>query len=309
MIKIGVTGAGNTSKAHIRQLLESGLFEVAGFSGADVVGARNIIREFNIPYYPSLKELLKKCDAVDFAAAGTDTFENICMAIKHSKHVFIAYPYHLSNNELKLLNGLLKEADVTAQTGYTERFNPAFLAALPHVGNPTFIDTARLIQYAPQNNQIAVVEDLMIKDIDMVLALIRSNVKKISANAVSIMHQNPDMVSARIEFDNGSIANLTAGRVSEMNIRKARVYQNHSYVFIDFYEKTVKCSSKSSEHLDFEDIQVLQSNDHLQQFNSFAHSIRSGVESLANLDTAGQAAEIASRISEKIKLRTNIFSA
>ena len=307
-IKIGITGSGNTTKTHIRQLFETGLFEVVGFTGADVINARNIIKEFNIPYYTSLNELLSKCDAIDFAGINEEYFENICTSIKLSKHVFISYPYYLKVHELKAINILLKEAHVTVQTGYTERFNPAFISALPFVDNPTFIDTARLVQYSTQNDNISVIYDLMIKDIDIVLSLIKSNVKKISANAVSIVHENPDMVSARIEFDNGSMANLTAGRVSEMNIRKARVYQNQSYVFIDFYEKWVKCSAKNVEHLDFEDIKVTKLNDVLLQFNSFATSIATKSEPLVNVDSSYHSVDIANQISEKIKLRTNIFS-
>lgn len=274
-----------------------------------MLAARNLIKEFDIPFYASYDELLKKSDAIDFTVHNDQYFEQVSKAIRLSKHVFLANPYRLRSNELKALDNLLKEADIVAHTGYTERFNPASLTASSYIHNPTFIDTARLVQYSPQNRELSVINDLMIKDIDLVLSYIKSNVKKISANAVSIVNENPDMVSARIEFDNGSIANLTAGRVSEMNIRKARVYQNHSYVFIDFYEKWVKLSAKGNEQIDFEDVIVNPSNEIANHFNAFASGIQHRTESPVSIENAYHASSIASRISEKIKLQTNIFSA
>jgi predicted dehydrogenase len=256
MIKIGISGAYNKTKAHLRSLKENPLFEISGFTGGDMAAARSMIKEFNIPYYSTFDELLKNSDAIDFTVPHTFYFDQVSKAVRHSKHVFLSNPYTLQPGEFKAINNLLKEANVVAQIGYTERFNPAYLSACKYISNPTFIDTARLVQYSSQNSQLSVINDLMIKDIDIVLSFIKSNVKKVSANAVSIVNENPDMVSARIEFDNGSIANLTAGRVSEMNIRKARVYQNNSYVFIDFYEKWVKLSAKGDKQLDFEDVKA-----------------------------------------------------
>ena len=273
-----------------------------------MAAARSIIREFNIPFYSSYDELLKVSDAIDFTFSDSGYFDQVSKAIRLSKHVFLANPYCLNGNELKALTNLLKEAEVVAQVGYTERFNPAYISAGNYINNPTFIDTARLVQYSPQNKQLSVINDLMIKDIDMVLDLIKSNVKKISANAVSIVNDNPDMVSARIEFDNGSIANLTAGRVSEMNIRKARVYQNQSYVFIDFYEKWVKLSAKSQKQLDFEDVNVDLSSESSSFFDNFSSSIQNNSENRSDIENAYNAALVADRIKEKIKLQTNIFS-
>ncbi len=308
MIKIGISGSSNASKTHIRQLQESGLFQICGFYSTDIVSARSLIKELNIPYFSDFSALIKVCDAISFTTVTTQFFNHIAQAVKSFKHIYINFPYHLNTNELKNINNLVKEAEVVAQTGFSDRFNPAFLTARPLIQSPNYIDAARLIQYSPQNNRISVIRDLLIKDIEIVLHLIQSNVKKLSANAVSIMHENPDMVSTRIEFDNGSIANLTAGRVSEMNIRKVRVYQNQSYIFIDLYEKWVKSSSKISEQLDFEDIPVNHNNDQPEPLLHFSRAIHNNLTSSAFLETICDVSDIADKISEKIKLHTNIFS-
>jgi predicted dehydrogenase len=308
MIKIGIVGASNLAKTHIRHLIKNKRFIISGFVCDDLVESRGIVKEFEIPYFNSFEELLGHSDVIDFTMAGVAYTDLIGKAIKNSKHVSIFNPFILLPNELNAINKLLKEANVKAQIGFTERFNPALYTAMEYVQDPTFIDVARLIQFSPQNDRISVIYDLMVKDIDLVLSLVKSDVKKISANAVSFENENPDMVSVRIEFNNGSIANITAGRVSEMNIRKVRIYQNQSYVFVDLYEKWVKLSTKHEKLIDFKDITVIPIDETALFFNEFALSIEHFTEPRATIEHAHRASEIAHFIKEKIKLQINIFS-
>jgi len=132
------------------------------------------------------------------------------------------------------------EANVKVQVGHVERFNPAFLAAQPFINKPMFIESHRLAQFNPRGTDVPVVLDLMIHDIDIVLSAVRSNIKKINASGVSVVSDSPDIANARIEFDNGCVANLTASRISMKNMRKSRFFQRDAYISVDFLKKDVE---------------------------------------------------------------------
>ena len=121
--------------------------------------------------------------------------------------------------------------------GHVERFNPAFLALRDHELKPMFIEVHRLAQFNPRGTDVSVILDLMIHDIDIILKLVNSNVKTMSANGVSVMSDTPDIANVRIEFDNGCVANLTSSRISMKKMRKMRLFQKNAYITIDFLEK------------------------------------------------------------------------
>ena len=164
-------------------------------------------------------------------------------AIKQSKHVFIEKPITNTLEEAKDLLHLVEEANIKAQVGHVERFNPAFLALKDQELQPMFIETHRLAQFNPRGTDVAVVLDLMIHDIDIILSIVKSNVKRISASGVAVLSDSPDIANARIEFDNGCVANLTASRISIKNMRKTRLFQKNAYISIDFLEKKTEIFS------------------------------------------------------------------
>ncbi len=132
---------------------------------------------------------------------------------------------------------LAREANVKVQVGHVERFNPAFVATQSYIKNPMFIEAHRLAQFNPRGTDVPVILDLMVHDIDIILSVVKSPVKKVSANGVAIVSDTPDITTARIEFDNGCVANLTASRISMKNMRKARFFQKDAYITVDFLEK------------------------------------------------------------------------
>ena len=158
-------------------------------------------------------------------------------AIRQSKHAFIEKPITNTLEEAQDLLDLSEEASVKVQVGHIERFNPAFLSLENYDFNPMFIETHRLAQFNPRGTDVPVVLDLMIHDIDIILSLVKSTVKKISANGVSIVSDSSDIANARIEFDNGCVANITASRISMKNMRKMRIFQKDAYISLDFLDK------------------------------------------------------------------------
>ena len=237
MLKIGVLGAGHLGKIHIKCIKEIENYEFIGFYDPDEEIANNVEKEFCIKKFSSLDELVNAVDAVDIVTPTVSHYECAANAFRKSKHVFIEKPLTTTLKEAKSLMELAKEANVKVQVGHVERFNPAFLAAMPYFENPMFIETHRLAQFNPRGTDVPVILDLMIHDIDIILSVVRSNIKKISASGVAVVSDSPDIANARIEFDNGCVANLTASRISLKNMRKSRFFQRDAYISVDFLKK------------------------------------------------------------------------
>ncbi len=176
-------------------------------------------------------------DLVDVVAPTTVHFELCEKAIKKGKHVFVEKPLANTMDEARQLVKLAQESGVKFQVGHVERFNPAFLAIKDINLNPMFIEVHRLAQFNPRGTEVSVILDLMIHDIDIILSVVKSDVKSISASGVGVMTETPDIANVRIEFDNGCVANLTSSRISMKKMRKMRLFQKDAYIGIDFLNK------------------------------------------------------------------------
>lgn len=237
MLRIGVLGAGHLGKIHIKCLKELESFELVGFYDIDENRAKEMADEFGIRKFDSRDELIDACDAVDIVTPTIAHYESAAQALKKFKHVFIEKPIVTTLAEASSLLNLSREANVKIQVGHVERFNPAFIAAEPFINKPVFIESHRLAQFNPRGTDVPVVLDLMIHDIDIILSVVKSNVRKVSASGVPVISNTPDIANARIEFDNGAVANLTASRISMKNMRKSRFFQKDAYISVDFLEK------------------------------------------------------------------------
>jgi len=241
MLKVGVLGAGHLGKIHIRLLLElKDCFEFVGFYDSDTENAQKVAAEFGIKHYEDMDLLLSAVDCIDIVTPTLSHFDCASKAIRASKHVFIEKPLTETVDEAKKLTLLAQEAGVKVQVGHVERFNPAFQEALPYLDQPMFIETHRLAQFNPRGTDVPVVLDLMIHDIDIVLSVVKANVKNVSASGVAVISDTPDITNARIEFDNGCVANLTASRISMKNMRKSRFFQKDAYISVDFLTKNME---------------------------------------------------------------------
>ena len=211
--------------------------EVVGFFDPGDDNALAVVEKYKIKRFDDAEQLIDACDAVDIVAPTTAHFELCKLAITKGKHVFVEKPLANSMDEARQLVKLAKEANIKFQVGHVERFNPAFLALKNYALQPMFIEVHRLAQFNPRGTDVSVILDLMIHDIDIILSLVKSNVKFISANGVAVMSDTPDIANVRIEFDNGCVANLTSSRISMKKMRKMRLFQKDAYIGIDFLEK------------------------------------------------------------------------
>ena len=239
MLKAGVLGAGHLGKIHLKLLQQSQEYELVGFYDESDATAEAVSSEFGYHRFSTLEALIDACDMVDVVTPTTHHFECAEQVIKAGKHLFIEKPITQTVEQAVAIRELAKKHGVRGQVGHVERFNPAFTAVNHLIENPMFIEAHRLAEFNPRGTDVPVVLDLMIHDIDAILSVVNSKVKHISASGVSVISDTPDIANARIEFENGCVANLTASRISMKKMRKARFFQKDAYISVDFLEK--KC--------------------------------------------------------------------
>ncbi len=237
MLKIGIWGVGHLGKFHLNNWNDIDGIKVIGFFDPNDDNAIPVSEKYNLERFDDSQKLLDSCNIADIVAPTSYHFELCKAAIRKGKHVFVEKPLANSMDEARQLVKLAKEANIKFQVGHVERFNPAFLALKQHELQPMFVEVHRLAQFNPRGTDVSVILDLMIHDIDIVLSLVNSNVKYISANGVAVMSDTPDIANVRIEFDNGCVANLTSSRISMKKMRKMRLFQKDAYIGIDFLEK------------------------------------------------------------------------
>jgi predicted dehydrogenase len=237
MLKIGVFGVGHLGKFHLNNWKEIPGTELLGFYDPHDETAKNVSEKYQLPRFLDADALMDACHVIDVAAPTNYHFELCEKAIKKGRHVFVEKPLANTMEEARLLVKLVKESGVKLQVGHVERFNPAFLAIKDMPLNPMFIEVHRLAQFNPRGTEVSVILDLMVHDIDIILSLVKSDVKNISASGVGVMTETPDIANVHIEFHNGCVANLTSSRISLKKMRKIRLFQKDSYIGIDFLNK------------------------------------------------------------------------
>ncbi len=262
MLKVGVFGVGHLGKFHLNNWKEMEGVELAGFYDPNDATAATVATNYGLKRYDYAEMLMDTCDAVDIVAPTNFHFELSEKALRKGKHVFVEKPMADTMEEAKQIVKLVKESQVKFQVGHVERFNPAFISLKGQDLHPMFIEVHRLARFNPRGTEVSVILDLMIHDIDVILKLVKSDVKHISASGVSVMTDTPDIANVRIEFDNGCVANLTSSRISMKKMRKMRLFQKDAYIGIDFLEKKSEImklkSPDQDEHLFSFDIETPQ---------------------------------------------------
>ena len=237
MLKVGVFGVGHLGKFHLNNWKEIKAAELVGFYDPDDSIAQEVTEKYQLTRFQDPEHLIDASDIVDIVAPTPFHFSLCEKAIRKGRHVFVEKPLANTMEEAKELVKLVKESNVKLQVGHVERFNPAFLSLQSQQLNPMFIEVHRLAQFNPRGTEVSVILDLMIHDIDIILSLVKSEVKTMSASGVAVMTETPDIASVRIEFNNGCVANLTSSRISMKKMRKMRLFQKDAYIGIDFLNK------------------------------------------------------------------------
>jgi predicted dehydrogenase len=317
MIKIGLFGIGHLGKIHLRIL--KGLnqrFDVVGIFDIDVVEGMRVSEEQGVPFFINAEDLLMKVDAIDLVIPTPFHFEWAKAAMQSNKHVFVEKPITQTVVESAELMNLLHQFPVVFQVGHVERFNPAFVAAKPLLKTPEFIETHRLAQFNPRGTDVPVVLDLMIHDLDIILHVVQSPVVSVSASGVAVVSKSHDITNARLVFENGTVANLTASRISLKNMRKSRFFQRDAYVGVDFLNKNievVRLESLSgdpdpydmvldlgdgvpSKKLSIESPPIYPTNAIEEELKEFAQAIQNGTSVSVDLKAGHEALDLAYRI-------------
>lgn len=238
MLKIGLLGTGHLGKIHLKCIrLAREKYELVGFYDPNQQVAGQIEQEYKLKAFPSVEALLEVCDVVDIVTPTTTHFELVRAALLAGKHVFVEKPLTSTVVEARQLVELSQQTGLKVQVGHVERFNPALMALDQQRLRPFFIEAHRLATFNPRGTDVSVVLDLMIHDLDIVLKLAGSKVSDVRASGVAVVSKTPDIVNARVEFENGAVANLTASRFSMKNMRKIRLFQPDAYISIDLLDK------------------------------------------------------------------------
>ncbi len=245
-MNIGIVGLGHLGKIHLKLLSESSFFKITSVFDIDANLTRQLSAQYQLKSAETYADLLNDCDAVCIVTPTPSHFELASLAIKQGKHVFIEKPATDDLDDVKKLINLVREAGVIVQVGHVERFNPAFIAAQPFINNPLNFEIHRLACYNVRGTDVSVVLDLMIHDIDLLMSSVKSKIKNIFATGSAIVSNTADKVNARLEFENGCVANLTSNRVALSNVRKIDIFQKNRYILIDLLNKTTTINNIES---------------------------------------------------------------
>lgn len=312
MLRIGVLGAGHLGKIHLRLLNQSEKYQLVGFYDPNHENAQKLSEELGYRRFDTIDELIEHVDVVDVVTPTLSHFDCAVKAIKKGKHIFLEKPISNTVAEAEEIIRLAKEYNVKGQVGHVERFNPAFKAVKDQINNPMFIETHRLAEFNPRGTDVPVVLDLMIHDIDAILSVVGSKVKDIHASGVSVISDSPDIANARIEFENGCVANITSSRISMKNMRKARFFQKDAYISVDYLDKVceiVKMKDAPEVPGDFDMIlqnaeglrkqiyfdnpEVGTNNAILEELETFAEAINKNTRPIVTLEDGTEALRVA----------------
>ncbi len=319
MTKIGLLGTGHLGKIHLRLLKEIDTIDLVGFFDKDPDTRNKVQEEFSVTAFDSYDALLEVVEAVDIVTPTSSHFELAQKALSRGKHIFIEKPLTHTIEEAEKLMKLVREKGVVGQVGHVERFNPAFLAVGETAIQPMFIEGHRLAQYNPRGTDVSVVLDLMIHDLDIVLSLVDAPLQSVSASGVAVISDTPDIANARLEFQNGCVANLTASRISVKNMRRLRMFQKNTYLVVDFLEKKSEVfritddeasqgamrfeldSGSNHKYLVYESPEVQPVNSIKMELEEFASSIQHQSPTRVKMEDGYEALKVAHQIVRKIE--------
>lgn len=312
MLKAGVLGAGHLGKIHLKLLNQSTKYELVGFYDPNDDNANNVAAEFGYKKFDSIDELIDAVDVVDIVTPTLSHFDCAKKSIEKGRHIFIEKPIAKTNIEAGAIRTLASQYHVKGQVGHVERFNPAFIGVKDMINNPMFIETHRLAEFNPRGTDVPVVLDLMIHDIDIILSVVDSEVKDIHASGISVISETPDIANARIEFENGCVANLTSSRISMKNMRKTRFFQKDAYISVDLLEKKAEVvrmkdapenpgdfdmilqnDAGVKKQIYFDNPEITNNNAILDELETFADAINNDTTPIVTLKNGAEALRIA----------------
>lgn len=315
-LKTGLIGLGRLGSVHLEHLQQSPFFELTGCFDTNPAQMKRISEDYQVKCFKSAEELMDAVDVIDIVTPAKTHYYYAERAIRRSKHVFIEKPMTEDLVEAEQIVALAREANIKVQIGHIERFNPVMRAVRNLHTDPMFIEAHRLAPFDPRGTDVSVVLDLMIHDIDLVLSMVKANIKNISANGVSVISKEPDIANARIEFDNGCVANLTASRVSMQKMRKLRFFQKDAYLSLDFLKREAEYITLDDEqgqngillehdglsrYVHARQLEITETDALREELESFAKSIIHNHPTEVSAADGLKALEVAYKVMQKIQ--------
>lgn len=319
MIKVGLFGYGHLGKIHHNCMAETP-FELAGIYDPKLINDES--NDIGSLIVKDVNELMENCDACIIASTTSTHHDLVVKAIRHKKHFFVEKPMTSTLDQaIEIVDMLSSNPNIISQVGFVERYNPAFKYIEQEINNPRFIEVHRLASFSERGSDVSVVFDLMIHDLDMALSMIDAEVIDIKANGVRLVSDTMDICSARIEFDNKSIVNVTASRMSLKQMRKFRIFQEKTYLSLDLVSKKAEMVAMSDQatkdymemsfgdrkkYMSYKSSGTLSGNAIQDELNDFHSSIVSGNQSKVNCHSALRTTRIADQI-ERIAIESSIL--
>tara|TARA_B100001123_G_C15203621_1_gene984359 strand:- start:329 stop:1303 length:975 start_codon:yes stop_codon:yes gene_type:complete len=317
-INVGVIGAGYLGSLHIQQYKTLKNINLIGFYDINNRHALEVEKKYQVSAFDSMEDLLSLCDAVSIATPTITHFEIAKQAMNKMCHVLIEKPITKNIREAKEIVQISEQKKLIIQVGHIERFNPAFYTLRNSQIHPLFVESHRLAPFNIRGTDVDVILDLMIHDIDILLSLVQSKINEVRASGISVLSDNIDTANARIEFNNGCVANLTASRIANKKIRKFRFFEKNAYTTIDFLnpniEKYVLTNTKPTKqksyvvmnntkekYILYEKMDVIHHNALKKELENFVDSISISTKPLIDGESGLRALKLAIQIQDSIK--------
>lgn len=317
-IKIGLFGYGHLGRIHARCIQDIPALKLVGVYDPDKDTQKQIAAD-GLRVFSTTDDLLSHCEAVDIVSPTPSHFDTARKALELNQHVFVEKPMTYTLEEAQALKKLVKKHDRVLQVGHVERFNPAFLSLRDFPMNPRFIEGHRLATFNPRGTDVSVVLDLMIHDLDMILHLTSSPVADVQSQGIAIVSKSHDICNARITFENGAVANLTASRISLKQMRKLRLFQSDAYISMDFLDRSAEVvrlvdgkenvhpnqhsfeldTYNGMKHIVIDTPKPEEVNAIRQELVTFAESIQTGKSPYVSVDDGAAALALAYEIMEQ----------
>ena len=309
LTRVGVVGVGYLGRFHAQKYARSKHAELVGVCDSNEVTGGSVAEETGSRFFADYRELPRLVEAVSIAATTSAHYELARYFLEHGVHVLVEKPMTVTSAEAAGLCELAEARNLKLQVGHIERFNPALLSAREGLDRPSFIECHRLAPFTSRGSDVNVVLDLMIHDLDVILSLVDAAPSRVSAVGIAALTETVDVANARIEFEGGAIANVTASRASTRSERKFRVWQDQQYVSIDFGRGTVQ-KVRSRGHwnegespLDQESWNLEKGDALADEIESFLSAIRTGADCVVTGRDGQAALELAEIILADIETR------
>ena len=316
-VRCAVVGVGYLGRFHAQKYKAIPEVDFVGVCDASPERAKEVAAELGVTAFNDYHELKGKVDAVTVASTTRTHYEIAKFFLENGVHVNVEKPMTVTLEEAETLVSIAKTKNLKLQVGHVERFNPALKSAQEKLaasgGKPLFIECHRLAAFKPRGVDVDVVLDLMIHDIDVILSLVKSPVKSIAAVGAPVLTKFADIANARVEFESGTVANITASRVSQSATRKFRVFQHDQYLSIDFGTGELNLTTKKGEWkddqipLDFESWNLEKGDALLAETQAFVHAIRTGEPVVVSGTDGMVAMRVAMQVQKEIALRLEKF--